>query len=366
MIILVLFLILSISSPSFAINTPNVSADVLFLYRNSNFHKEDVDSSNVDQDRNGLNLREAELQFYSDVDPYSRLNVVLSVHPEYEASGTKVEEKWKIEPEEVFAESTALPSTTLKVGKFKAALGKHNLLHTHGFPFIDAPLANTNLLGKEGLNDNGVSAAVLLPLSWFSEITLQFIRGEGENEEFNSPSPSDGVPVTHWKNMFEPWEGLTLEIGASHASGSNTYRQTTTLTSGDLTLKWRPAAGGRYQSWTWSTEYLSRNQQQQGSPDEKGAGVSSWTRYQFAERWAALYRYDNLIIKDTFDSTNLPNDTWERSSLGLAFMPSEFSSFKIETGQRRGGKRSASDDDIERTVLLQANFLIGSHPSHSY
>ena len=59
-------------------------------------------------------------------------------------------------------------------------MGKHNQLHTHAFPFILAPLINLNLLGDEGLSDVGFSTAILLPAtSWFSELTLQYIRGEG-------------------------------------------------------------------------------------------------------------------------------------------------------------------------------------------
>ena len=137
-----------------SLKSPNVSANTLFLYRNSNFHQEDSDET-----RNGFDLREAELMFFADVDPYSRFSVLLSVHPDYkyDAATGKVEQSWAVEPEEVFAESDQIPGVTMRAGKFKAAFGKHNQLHTHSYPFIDAPLANSKLLGEEGLNDAGVS-----------------------------------------------------------------------------------------------------------------------------------------------------------------------------------------------------------------
>src|SRR4051812_31733461 len=78
------FLCLMLASPLSAwsqgnpLKSPNVSANALFLYRNSNFHQEDVDTT-----RNGLDVQEAEVMYYSDVDPYSRLTMVLSFHPEY-------------------------------------------------------------------------------------------------------------------------------------------------------------------------------------------------------------------------------------------------------------------------------------------
>lgn len=349
-----------------ALSSPNVSANSLFLMRNSNFHKEDSNSTSIDQTPNGLDVRETELQFYSDVDPYSRLNITLSIAPKYQAEGTKVTQKWNLEPEEATVESSAIQDVTLKVGKFKGFLGKHNTLHTHAFPFIEAPLANTKLLGDEGLNDTGLSAAFLLPTRWFSEVTVQYLRGKGENEEFNSPTPASGVGLLHYKNLNDINEELTVETGVSYAQGGNSYRQTTALTGLDLTFKWRPVSGGKYKSLIWSTEYLSRKQGQSSVADEKASGIASWVQYQFAERWSALYRYDNLIVKDTFDATTLPNDTWERHSVGLNFSSSEFATFKLEFNQRRGGTVSSTNETTEKSAFLQANFTIGAHPAHSY
>ncbi len=364
----IVLLLLSTCVAAFAVdlNAPSVSANALFLYRNSNFHKEDTDLLNPDQDRNGFNLREAELQFYSDVDPYTRMRLLLSIHPELESSGGAVEEKWLIEPEEGFVESNAVSHMTLKIGKFKAAMGKHNILHTHAFAFIDAPLANVNLLGGEGLNDVGVSAAVLLPTSWFSEVTLQFLRGEGENAEFNSPTPGDGVGLGHWKNLFDLSDALTIQVGASFAQGANALAGTTSITGGDLTFKWRPTVGGKYQSLLWATEYLGRTQSQPGITDETVRGVASWFQYQFTEQWAVLYRHDNLTVENSFDPVNLPVDSTIRSSAGLIFAPSEFSSYKLEFSQKSGGVVSAAGDITEKAIYLQANFTIGAHPSHSY
>lgn len=349
-----------------SLSAPNMSANALFLYKNSNLHKGDTDVTNIDQDRNGFNLREAELQFYSDVDPYSRLSLLLSVHSEYQADGADVTEKWVLEPEEAFIESSALSAVTIKLGKFKAFVGKYNTLHTHAYPFMDAPLANRGLLGDEGLSDVGVSAAGLFPTSWFSEVTGQFLRGEGENPEFKSPSPGDGVGILHWKNLIDNSDDLTMELGATYAAGGNQLRGTTSLSGCDLTFKWRPAEGGRYQSVVWSTEYLSRLQQSSNLANEDGSGVVTWMRYQFAERWAGLYRYDTLTLRNSVDITKLPNGTGERHSLNLAYFPSEFSMFSLEFQRRHGGIISAANETNEQAVFLQANFTIGAHPAHSY
>jgi hypothetical protein len=351
-----------------SLKSPNISANTLFLYRNSNFHQEDMDPTSLDpdQERNGLSLQEAEVQFYSDVDVYNRLNLLLSIHPEYEGDGTSVKEKWLIEPEEAFIESNVIPDVTLKVGKFKAAMGKHNQLHTHAYPFIETSLANKNLLGDEGLNDLGVSLAYLIPTSWFNEFTFQYLRGEAENEEFNSATPSDGVALVHWKNLLDLTDELTMEIGASYAEGNNSFRDKTSLMGGDLTFRWRPENGGLYHSLIWSTEYLGRTQGSSTTLNEKVSGFVSWIQYQFAQRWSALYRYDNLVVHDSLDTVAMPNDTATRNSLALVFMPSEFSSFKMEYDQRHGGKLGPSNESTEKALFLQANFTIGAHPAHSY
>lgn len=348
------------------LKTPDINANTLFLYRNSNYHKENTNTTTPDQERNGLSLQEAELQFYSDVDPYTRLNLLLSIHSSYKASGGSVEEKWQIEPEEAFVESNAVQDLTLKIGKFKAYMGKHNTLHTHAYNFIDAPLANVSLLGDEGLNDVGVSGAYLLPTSWFSELTLQYLRGEAENSEFNSPTPGDGVGLVHWKNLTDLSDSLTMEIGASYASGANSVNGNTDLTGGDLTFKWRPSEGGLYHSLLWSTEYLSRHETQNAVPDETSYGWASWVQYQFAERWAALYRYDDLNVSNSFSPTDLANGFMRRNSAGLVYMPSEFASYKFEYDQRNGGVAGPNGGHTENKIYLQANFTIGSHPAHAY
>jgi hypothetical protein len=361
----VLLLCLGSQAQGAALNSPNVNANALFLYRNSNFAKEETSTV-----RNGVDIQEAEVAFYSEVDPYSRLNILLSVHPEYELDSTtnKIKQSWAIEPEEAFAETNHIPLTTLRIGKFKAAFGKHNQLHTHAYPFVDAPVANTSLLGDEGLNDVGLSAAVLLPFSWYSEVTGQYLRGEGENQEFNSPSPGDAVGLGHWKNLWDLSDAMTMEVGASYAQGKNSLRADTTLAGADLTFKWRPTSGGKYHSWILAGEYLNRKLEQPGVNAEKGDGWNAWGQYQFTERWAGLARYDHLKVEgadSTVNTNALQNITTKKYSAALVFNATEFSSYRLEYNYV-DGPASAAGETIERKIYLQANFTIGAHPSHAY
>lgn len=341
--------------------SPNVSANALFWYKNSNLQ---TDYKSVN--RNGPDLREAEVALYSDVDPYSKLVVLLTVHPEYQVDSTthRVTESWEVEPEELYGESLAIPNLTLRAGKFKADFGKHNELHTHVYPFIDAPLANEMLLGEEGLNDVGVSAAYFLPFDWYSEFTVQYLRGEGENTEFSSQDTGDGVGVGHFKNLWDMSDSATLETGISYALGKNSLGGRTTLSGVDLTYKWRPVVGGKYKSAILAGEVINRDVQQPGVKDEHGLGWNVWGKYQFAERWAALARYDRVDVYNSDADINpnaLTNQETQKVAAALNFEASEFSSFKLEMDYSQ-----PTINQVERKIYLQANFTIGAHPAHSY
>ena len=49
----------------------------------------------------------------------------------------------------------SIPGIQLKLGKIRGTFGKHGLLHTHAFPFIQAPVIMANTIGEEGFKDAG-------------------------------------------------------------------------------------------------------------------------------------------------------------------------------------------------------------------
>lgn len=352
-------------SQSSDLKSPNVSANALLLYSHSNLNEDDSSTS-----RNGLDLQEAEIAFYSDVDPYHRLHILLAIAPEYEfdAGTNQVTQEWHIEPESLFMETTQVPGVTFKVGKFKAAFGKQNQLHTHAFPFVEAPIAHSTLLGDEGFNDLGLSAAALLPLSWFSELTVQALRGEGENAQFNSSQNGDAVGVLRWANLWDFSDALTFEIGLSGAGGKNYMTTSTTLAGADLTLKWRPVDGGKYKSWTLGFEALRRKLEQPLVDSEISEGSVLWGQYQFAQRWSVAARAESLSTKDSDGAVNalsLPNETSSRTAAALNFHPTEFSQYRLELGRGKLPPNANGDTD-ENRIFLQANFTIGAHPAHAY
>ena len=104
-----------------------------------------------DAEVNAVRLQEAELHFTAVVDPFWSANIILAVLPnEDDASACD------IGVEEANIESTSMPfGLGLKLGKFFLPFGKHAPLHTHHFPFLEAPLAVSTYLGA-GLTETGV------------------------------------------------------------------------------------------------------------------------------------------------------------------------------------------------------------------
>lgn len=323
---------------------PDISANFLGLYRNGTGLSNDL----TDPDRNGFTLQEAELQLFSDVDVYFRATALFSIA---QKPGSK---DFGIDPEEVYFETISLPVVTLRAGKMKLALGKHNQLHTHAFPFIDAPLINTQLLGDEGLNEIGVSAAALLPTHWFSEFTLQ-----GYSPTNDTLFSSGGVDtkgsavgvVAHWKNLVDLNDDTTMELGASGTTAKNAVEKNSSVVGGDFTLKWRPAEGGKYKAFIFATEYLN------GMNTNRLSGLASWAQYQFAERWWVQGRGEYLGLQH---ATSVPAKN--KQSVLLGFFPSEFSGFRVQ-GDHEKNLATHKDD---YTASIQYNVTIGAHPAHSY
>jgi len=292
-----------------------------------------------------MKLQEAELQFSSDVDAYFTAKALFSVAEENGSYG--------IEPEETYVETISVPYVTLRLGKSKMPLGKHNQLHSHAFPFINAPLINTTILGEEGLNETGIGVSTLSPLPWFSEITLDYTQGDNA-DLFNSGKKSDKAVIGRFKNLWDLSDSTTLELGFSGAKGKNSDHLDTNLYGADLTLKWRPIDGGKYHSFEWGNEFLEKDRK--GAANGKLSGLVSFLKYQMAQRWYAQYRYDYLGLNKS-KSINAS----KRHTALVAFVPSEFSSVRLQYETINDGQV-----EDESRVSLQLNISIGAHPAHAY
>ena len=295
--------------------------------------------------KTSLEVQEVEMRFTANIDSYLHGDLTVAFEDD------------EVEIEEIIASLLVTNNLSFTAGKFFTPFGKHNLLHTHNFPFIDAPLINEEILGEEGVNEVGVGMALLLPTPWFSEINLQLL--EGENNLFNGPLNDDFLYLIHWKNLIELTNELTAELGGSFAYGRNDlvtgpYNHTK-LAGADLTFKWKPAGRELYRTLVWQTEFMNSSRE----VDKKG--IYTLLQYQFARRWWVQGRYDFFTIpRDQVGGGELKQDKHRYSTL-LAFVLSEFSAIRL---QHNFLEQSVAKD--EHQVFLQLNFTFGSHPAHAY
>lgn len=299
--------------------------------------------------RQGFSLQEAELQFASDVDPYSKAYITMAVSKE---AG---EEEFGIEPEEVYVVSSKISQVSLQAGKFKLALGKHNQLHKHAYPFINAPLIHEQILGDEGINEVGFGAAWLIPTSWYMELIGQAFSLSNE-ELFGASKASNTGGLLKLKNLWDLSDSTTMELGLAGLSGKNSREEieTTSVFAIDLTFKWRPVDGGKYQAFIWSNEYLFAQNRNENS-DHLG-GLASWIQYQFAQRWWIQARYEYVGKPKESDVASQ-----DKRSLLIGFFPSEFSGLRLQYDHK-----TTEGEEGEHSVMLQYNFSIGAHPAHAY
>jgi len=301
---------------------------------------------------NGLNLQEVEGRFTADVDPFLRADLTLTFDQEGDS-----------DVEEAFVKLMQSPwgripsGVGLRTGKFLVPFGRHNLWHSHQWPFIDQPLANNLLFGEEGIGELGAEASYLLPASWYSEITLAALAGDNENLFGGEGARESGAYLAHLKNFFDLGEATTFEVGQSYLTGKSSYAGDpwTHVAGFDLTLKWRPLERAVYRSLVWQTEGIYLGRDREAAPDCRVGGIYSYIAYQFARLWWLQFRYDN------FASLRPAGGERHRWTTMLALVPSEFSAVRLQYAYAtEEGERDMQE------ILLQLNYTIGSHPAHNY
>jgi hypothetical protein len=305
-----------------------------------------VAGKNEVENRPSLEMRESEISLQAVVDPFARADFFVAISNE------------GVELEEGFITFTSLPGDLLaKVGKFKAQIGKINLMHTHVLPWADVPLPIVNLLGgEEGWNDAGVSIGRIFPFGeTFSELTLQVFRGESEGL-FEAPSRSDLAYLAQYRAYRDFGDDHNLELGSTWGRGSNSTDNDakTTLENIHLVYRWKPLSGRPYRSFILRSElFRSRREQPDGRQSSRGFFVGG--DYQLARRWFVGARYE---FSDRADDDGL-RDRGE--AVTLTFWPSEFSQIRGELRRRRyAGGITANE------ALLQLQFAIGAHGAHTF
>ncbi|MBX3176331.1 MAG: hypothetical protein KF886_03140 [Candidatus Hydrogenedentes bacterium] len=269
---------------------------------------------------------------------------------------------WELDVEEAYFTFDKLRyNLQLKVGKFKANLGKANQDHLHSLPWTDYPLALQYNFGPEGLAGIGASLSWMIPNPWDHYALLTY-------EAFKNDNPgvfagSDATDLTHLVNLKNFWsigDESTLELGLSAAWGPNDHRHggnATWLQAVDLTYRWRPLDESLYRSFLWQTEAFFV---QKDVPDNESMDTYGWftgMEYQFARRWSAGLRYDFAQWPD--------DDRFREHNYQIytTFRQSEFAYWRLGYRHRDPNFGSKYDDN---EIFLQLNVSLGAHGAHKY
>lgn len=315
---------------------PDLSVNGLFLY---------VHDSSPTAATTGLQVQEIEAQVASDIDPYFRGTAIVTMAPL--AGGG-----WDIAPEEAYVETLGLPGLTLRAGKFRAALGRQNALHTHAYPFIDATLANQVLLG-DGIDAVGLSAAWMAPTPWFVELTAQGFNASG-SPLFNSPIAEEMAGLLTLKQLWDLSDAATLELACSWMEGRDAGEDLSQLADAAVTMKWR---GDNSHALIVAGEYLrSELPSASSSPLADRGGLSAWAQWQFSRRWWLQGRMEALGV-----AGDLAQPAVRKYSALVALVPTEFSGLRLQYDWIE-----AEVNVPEHRIMAQLNFTMGVHPAHAY
>ncbi len=307
----------------------------------------------------GLHFEEAEISLISVVDPYWTFvsNIV------FVGDGS-------VDPEEVWVRSTSIPGIQLKLGKLRGTFGKHGLLHTHAFPFIQAPIVMANTIGNEGFKDPGMEASWLTPLPWFSELTggvYQAIATDGDHPLDFGSTKHDNVPcLGHFKNQFDLNDATTLEVGQSILQGRGIAGNQHAAYGLDVTFRNVPARNSNRRGWILQGEYLQTDSTGATSNKQQNGWYASF-QYRLSQVWWMGIRGEqarNSLTDFMVDGAgNLIPGKVNRVSANIAWVPSEFSFLRLEYSHAKAdGGINPTDDRL----AVQMSYTIGYHPAHAY
>lgn len=309
----------------------------------------------------GLRFDEAELSVISTVDPYWTLSSNIVFTPD------------GVDPEEITARTTSIPGIQLKVGKLKGTFGKHGLLHTHAFPFIEAPLVMANTVGEEGFKDAGLEASWLTPLPWYSELTgglYGAVGPDGDHPLDLGSTRHDNLPyLGHWKNEWDVNGTTTLELGQSLLQGRGTDGHLHSALGADATVRNVPAQNSNRRGWILQGEFIQKGSRAGGSYHAEQRGWYASFQYRLSQVFWAGVRGEQA--HDSFadfllDAAGDPMPgRITRGSVNVSWAPSEFSFARLEYSHARGDGRDGSTPSDDR-ILLQLSYTIGYHPAHAY
>lgn len=380
-------------------NYLNISFDGLFAAAASTAPDvQNLETGGHDPIQRGFTVQNLELTFDGAVDPYftGQANLVAQI----DRAG-----KTTFEAEEAFLQTTSLPANLqAKAGLYFTSFGRLNATHPHSWDFADQPLVNGRFLGPDGLRNPGAQLSYLTPLPWYSELIFSVQNGSGGtaasfrnrgdgNVFFGRPTldreikgPGDLLYIPRWVNSFDFTDEQTVVLGTSAGFGPNDTggNSSTQIYGVDVFYKWKPSnASGGWPFVKWQTEAMYRRFE--AGPvgiDANGDGLidssfpprevfNDWGLYSqvlwgFSKDWVVGLRGDYLNQKNSPFTADVTRDSRWRISPNLTWYPTEFSKIRLQYNHDDIQAGPSVRARNEETIILQFEFLLGSHGAHKF
>jgi len=293
-------------------------------------------------------LKELEINFAQYVDPYSRLDAIITLNDDLEEN--------LVEIEEAYYTHWGLPlGFVARAGKIRPKIGKQNVLHLHQLDTVDYPLVIQDFFGEEGLAASGVRLQNFIPNPW--DIPLQITGEVLRGNNGNSFSQISRRPIfnSHLSSFFELSDDIELELGTTAMFGEENVsggsqgdnRFGVHVFGFDATLNWYLPEGKKAK--------LQGELYFQDRTDLVKTNFNPWgfyllADYRFHPKWSAGVRVDYLETLDT------ANEHTFAVSPYLTFWQSEFANFRLQLQHL-----NPADGQPDNGIFLQGNFAIGEH-----
>lgn len=323
--------------------------------------------------RPDFQFQELEIVFSSYLNPFSRADVVLTMHGH---DGDHVD----FGLEEAYATVfRGLPlDLNVRLGKYRVDFGKINMMHPHQWAFVTQPISQERFFGDEGLNDLGLSVSTLLPTGdIYTKLTFDLLRGTPIGEATGIEDTTEAKPTYATSGRVMSFFTLTdysdLETGISMYTGIHDpyNRDRFWYWNFDFKYKYKP---DMYTSLTLQGEYLfnTRKARQDrefnqfvddaGNPERRSittSGMYIFADYQFLKTYSVGAR---------FDWSQSPYDDDDKARTIAVF----FGYYPVEEtlGLRLQYQNTRTDiagvSQSVNSIALQVLFSLGPHKAHPF
>ena len=319
-----------------------------------------------DPTSNGFTLRQVELSFAANVDPFLRFDSNLVI-------------KDTLEVEEAYATTLDLPwSLQARMGEFLSKFGRQNEQHPHAWWFVSQPLVYGQFMGEDDFRGLGAEVSWLSPLPWPVTFILEAQDAQGAccartYSPADAPavinSPADLVYTGVIEQFFPVTDDLSVLWGLNAMTGSTPYVAAGArgeIFGTDLLVRYKPVNAPSRWFVELQTEGLVRTRHDGVVPFSSALddeGLYAQLVFHPNPEYGGGVRYDwvsNDPLHDDPASAGLGANT-QRASVVAEYSPTHFSRIQVELN---GGTRGQGD--ILWGAMINLEVAVGAHGAHAY